>query len=149
MNWFKKLRAVIKQEITVIAPVHVSEELDNAVMRVVMPKGSTCNDVTVEIGSVNQSYVDSERKRLSDLRIWLATQDNPAVVKAYNGWISYYEKGVEEAQHAIENGARERWQHESAKQHQDYSDLKHRASGLNIPTPETHIKVADRLLGKK
>lgn len=115
--------------------VLVSKELDHAVMLAVMPGGFTCNDVGVQLGIINQKTIDDENTRLHNLRLWLATQTDLAVVNAYNRWISFYEDGVRAAQHAIDTNARENWEHEIDKRRKEFDELKHRADELNIPRP--------------
>lgn len=67
------------------------------------------SDVGVELGYINQQTVNQELKRIVEIREWLKSQTDPKLVKAYNGWLDYYERQCHHAQKAIDNHAREKW----------------------------------------
>jgi hypothetical protein len=97
-------------------PRVTNDDLDNAVLRVLGLFTFLSSDTAVEFGYINQERIDTERRILKGYRDWmLATDLPPRVRRAYNKWLNYFEGRCNEAQLAIDTGARERHDRQRAQ----------------------------------
>lgn len=95
-----------------------------------------CSDVSVEIGVVTQKEVDYEGELIQKYRKWLESQSDKELIKAYKGWLNYFEGRCREAQRAINKGARQRWEEDRMKDERSYSNLREEIRLRNFPRPQ-------------
>ena len=72
------------------------------------------NETGVIVGKDNERTITADRALIAKYREWLKTQPRN-VVRAYEYWLSFYEAGCNDAEKAIANNARQkfndRWDH--------------------------------------
>ena len=138
MKWPWKRKSAT---ITTRLPRLDKDALDTAVLSVLGPFTFRSSDTAVECGWIGQDTVDRERKLIAQYRDWMFTVELPSdVFGAYRKWLDYFELRCNEAQFAINTGAKERHDQQEQREAEERAKKDNVVSEILKDMPRLNVR---------
>lgn len=114
------------------------DDYNSAALNVLFPVMESRSEYGARWGYCDINDIQADRRQISKYRKWLETQSDPYVIRAYQKWLAYYERGCNEAQAAIERGDRARAIAEDKERDRQRREENERVAKINMPRPYPH-----------